>query len=145
MNNEPPTERIFGLDYGSRRIGVAVSDSLGLTAQPLAPIIRSGDKKDIEELGRRAADLEITSIVLGLPLLMNGEEGPSAVRARKFGAQIEESLNLPVAMWDERLTTVQAERHLVESNLSRERRKELRDSLAAMFILQSALDLRNRK
>ena len=145
MKNALPEGRVLGLDYGSRRIGVAVSDSLGLTAQPLPPIVRSGDKKDIEELGRRAVELEITSVVLGLPLLMSGEEGPAAVRAREFGSQIEENLNLPVAMWDERLTTVQAERHLVESNLRRERRKELRDSLSAMFILQSVLDLRNRK
>jgi len=145
MKNELPEGRVLGLDYGSRRIGVAVSDSLGLTAQPLPPIVRSGDRKDIEELGRRAAELEITSVVLGLPLLMNGEEGPAAVRVREFGARIKESLSLPVAMWDERLTTVQAERHLIESNLRRERRKELRDSLSAMFLLQSALDLRNRK
>ncbi|MCL1925526.1 MAG: Holliday junction resolvase RuvX [Syntrophorhabdaceae bacterium] len=145
MNNGFPKGKVVGLDYGSRRIGVAVSDSLGFTAQPLPPIVRSGDKKDIEELGRLAAELEITSVVLGLPLLMNGDEGPAAVRAREFGARIEEILSLPVTMWDERLTTAQAERHLVESNLRRERRKELRDSLAAMFLLQSALDLRNRK
>jgi putative Holliday junction resolvase len=145
MKEALPKGRILGLDYGSRRIGAAVSDPLGLTAQPLPPIVRLGDRKDIEEIGRRAADLEIVSVVLGLPLLMNGDEGPAAVRARKFAAQIESSLNLPVAMWDERLTTVQSERHLVESGLSRERRKELRDSLSAMFLLQSVLDLRNRK
>ena len=137
--------RLLGLDYGSKRIGVAVSDPLGLTAQPLPPILRLGDRKDIEEIGRRTAELEVASIVLGLPLLMNGDEGPAAARARKFGAQIEESLNLPVAMWDERLTTVQSERHLIESGLRRERRKELRDSLSAMLLLQSVLDLRNRK
>ena len=145
MKNEFPKGKVIGLDYGSKRIGVAVSDSLGFTAQPLPSIIRSGDRRDIEELGRLAAELDITSVVLGLPLLMNGDEGPAAVRVREFGARIEENLNLPVTMWDERLTTVQAERHLVESNLRRERRKELRDSLAAMFLLQSALDLRNRK
>ncbi|MCL2103085.1 MAG: Holliday junction resolvase RuvX [Syntrophorhabdaceae bacterium] len=145
MGNALPKGRLLGLDYGSRRIGVAFSDSLGLTAQPLPPIIRSGDSKDIKEIGRRAAELGITSIVLGLPLLMSGEEGPAAIRAREFGARIETNLNLPVMMWDERLTTVQSERHLIESNLSRERRKELRDSLSAMFLLQSVLDLQNRK
>ena len=145
MNDAIPKGRILGLDYGSRRIGAAVSDPLGLTAQPLPPIIRSGDKKDIEEIGLLAKRLEAASVVLGLPLLMNGEEGSAAARAREFGARVEASLNLPVVMWDERLTTVQAERHLVESNLRRERRKELRDSLSAMFLLQSILDLRNRK
>ena len=145
MKDALPKGRVLGLDYGSRRIGVAVSDPLGFTAQPLPPIIRSGDRKDIEEIGRLTAELEISSVVLGLPLLMNGEEGPTAVRTRKFGALIDARLNIPVIMWDERLTTVQAERHLIESNLSRERRKELRDSLSAMFLLQSILDLRNRK
>jgi len=145
MKDALPKGRVLGLDYGSRRIGVAVSDPLGFTAQPLPPIIRSGDRKDIEEIGRLTAELEISSVVLGLPLLMNGEEGPTAARTRKFGALIDARLNIPVVMWDERLTTVQAERHLIESNLSRERRKELRDSLSAMFLLQSILDLRNRK
>ena len=145
MKDAFPPGRVLGLDYGSKRIGAAVSDPLGFTAQPLPPIVRSGDKKDIEELGRRTAELGITYIVLGLPLLMNGEEGPAAARAREFGARIETSLNMPVVMWDERLTTVQAERHLIDSNMSRERRKKLRDSLSAMFLLQSVLDLRNRK
>ena len=145
MKDALPEGRVLGLDYGSRRIGVAVSDPLGFTAQPLPPVIRSGDKKDIEEIGRMAVGLSAASVVLGLPLLMNGEEGAAAARAREFGARIESILNLPVVMWDERLTTVQAERHLVESNLRRERRKELRDSLSAMFLLQSMLDLRNRK
>ncbi|MBP2673647.1 MAG: hypothetical protein H6Q84_487 [Deltaproteobacteria bacterium] len=137
--------RILGLDYGNRRIGVAVSDPLGLTAQPLPAIPREGDRKDIAEIGRRAAELGATSVVLGLPLLLNGDEGPAAVRAREFGARIEETLSLPVTMWDERMTTVQSERHLIDSGVRRDRRKELRDSLSAMFLLQSILDLRNRK
>ena len=145
MKDVSPEGRILGLDYGSRRIGVAVSDPLGLTAQPLPPIARTGDRKDVAEIGRRAAELGATSVVLGLPLLMNGDEGPAAVRAREFGARIEEDLSLPVTMWDERMTTVQSERHLVDSGVRRERRKELRDSLSAMFLLQGILDLRNRK
>jgi putative Holliday junction resolvase len=136
--------RILGLDYGNRRIGMAVSDPLGLTAQPLPPIFREGDRKDVAEIGRRAAELGATAVVLGLPLLMNGDEGPAAARARDFGNRIEEELALPVTMWDERMTTVQSERHLVQSGVRRERRKELRDSLSAMFLLQSVLDLRNR-
>jgi putative Holliday junction resolvase len=137
--------RILGLDYGKRRIGVAVSDPLNLTAQPLPAIPRTGDRRDIAEIGRRAAELGATSVVLGLPLLMNGDEGPAAVRAREFGARIEEELALPVTMWDERMTTVQSERHLIDSGVRREKRKEIRDSLSAMFLLQCVLDLRNRK
>ena len=140
-----PAGRILGLDYGNRRIGVAVSDPLGLTAQPLPAIAREGDRKDVAEIGRRAAEIGATSVVLGLPLLMNGDEGPAAVRAREFGARIETDLSLPVTMWDERMTTVQSERHLIDSGVRRERRKELRDSLSAMFLLQTVLDLRNRR
>ena len=135
----------MGLDYGNRRIGMAVSDPLGLTAQPLPAIARTGDRKDIAEIGRRASEIGATSVVLGLPLLMNGDEGPAAVRAREFGARIEEEISLPVTMWDERMTTMQSERHLIDSGVRREKRKGLRDSLSAMFILQSVLDLRNRK
>lgn len=140
-----PDVRILGLDYGSRRIGVAVSDPLGLTAQPLPALPREGDRKDIAAIGRIAAGMEVTDVVVGLPLLLNGDEGPQAARARAFGERLSAELSLPVTMWDERLTTVQSERHLVESGVRRERRKEIRDSLSAMFLLQSFLDLRGRK
>ncbi|MEW6720026.1 MAG: Holliday junction resolvase RuvX [Thermodesulfobacteriota bacterium] len=145
MMTDVPEGRILGLDYGSRRIGAAVSDPLGMTAQPLPPIEREGDRKDLARIGRLAAELGASSVVLGLPLLLNGDEGPAAARAREFGAKIEGELSLPVTMWDERMTTIQSERHLIDSGVRRERRKELRDSLSAMFLLQSALDLRNRK
>ncbi|HEX9205407.1 MAG TPA: Holliday junction resolvase RuvX [Candidatus Deferrimicrobiaceae bacterium] len=140
-----PDVRILGLDYGSRRIGVAVSDPLGLTAQPLPALPREGDRKDIAAIGRLAEGMEVTAVVVGLPLLLNGDEGPQAARARAFGERLSAELSLPVTMWDERLTTVQSERHLVESGVRRERRKEIRDSLSAMFLLQSFLDLRGRK
>jgi putative Holliday junction resolvase len=140
-----PDVRILGLDYGSRRIGVAVSDPLGLTAQPLPALPREGDRKDIAAIGRLAAGMEVTAVVVGLPLLLNGDEGPQAARARAFGERLSAELSLPVTMWDERLTTVQSERHLVDSGVRRERRKEIRDSLSAMFLLQSFLDLRGRK
>ena len=140
-----PDVRILGLDYGSRRIGVAVSDPLGLTAQPLPALPREGDRKDIAAIGRLAAGMGVTAVVVGLPLLLNGDEGPQAARARAFGERLSAELSLPVTMWDERLTTVQSERHLVESGVRRERRKEIRDSLSAMFLLQSFLDLRGRK
>jgi putative Holliday junction resolvase len=137
--------RVLGLDYGSRRIGVAVSDPLGLTVQPLPPIRREGDKKDIVVLARLAAELGVTSVVLGLPLLLNGDEGPAAARARAFGERFEAETSLPVTMWDERLTTVQSERHLIASGVRREDRKEIRDSLSAMILLQTALESRRRK
>ncbi len=138
-------KRVMGLDYGSRRIGVAVSDPLGLTAQPLPPVMRQGDKKDIAVLARIAAELGVTSVVLGLPLLLNGDEGPAAARAKSFGERLKEETSLPVTMWDERLTSVQSERHLIASGVRRTDRKGIRDSLSAMFLLQTALDSRRRK
>lgn len=140
-----PGGRVLGLDYGSRRIGVAVSDPLGITAQPLPALHREGDRKDIAGIARLVGGLGVDSVVLGLPLLLNGDEGPQAARARAFGDTLSAELSLPVTMWDERLTTAQSERHLIESGVRRERRKELRDSLSAMFLLQSFLDLRRRK
>jgi putative Holliday junction resolvase len=140
-----PGGRVLGLDYGSRRIGVAVSDPLGITAQPLPALHREGDRKDIARVARLVAGLGVDSVVLGLPLLLNGDEGPQAARARAFGEMLSAELSLPVTMWDERLTTAQSERHLIDSGVRRERRKEIRDSLSAMFLLQSFLDLRRRK
>jgi putative Holliday junction resolvase len=116
-----------------------------LTVQPLPPIRREGDKKDIVVLARLAAELGVTSVVLGLPLLLNGDEGPAAARARAFGERFEAETSLPVTMWDERLTTVQSERHLITSGVRREDRKEIRDSLSAMILLQTALESRRRK
>ena len=145
MAETEPGGRVLGLDYGSRRIGVAVSDPLGITAQPLPALHREGDRKDIAGIGRLAAGLGVASVVVGLPLLLNGDEGPQAARARAFGQMLSTELSLPVTMWDERLTTAQSERHLVDSGVRRERRKEIRDSLSAMFLLQSFLDPRRRK
>ncbi len=144
MSDETEHARVLGLDYGSRRIGVAVSDPLGI-AQPLPPIRREGDRKDIAAIGGLAAELGVTSVVLGLPLLLNGDEGPAAVRAKTFGERLRTETSLPVTMWDERLTTAQSERHLIASGVRRKDRKEIRDSLSAMFLLQSALDSRRRK
>jgi len=145
MGDNVTGERVLGLDYGSRRIGVAVSDPLGLTAQPLPPIRREGDRKDIAVLARLAAEMGVTSVVLGLPLLFNGDEGPAAVRAKAFGERMQAETSLPVTMWDERLTSVQSERHLITSGVRREARKGIRDSLSAMIMLQSAMDSRRRK
>jgi len=124
---------------------MAVSDPLGITAQPLPAIRREGDEKDIESIGAAARQHDVAGVVLGLPLHLDGGEGAQAQKAKRFGEKIQERLGLPVAMWDERMTTAQAERHLIESGVSRGKRKEVRDSLAAVFILQSILDFRGRK
>jgi len=137
--------RILGLDYGSHRIGAAVSDLLGITAQPLSAIRRQGDRRDFEAIGTIVREYSVGTILIGLPLHMGGEEGTQAKKARLFAEKIRERLEVPVEMWDERMTTVQAERHLIASGVRREKRKEIRDSLSAVFLLQSALDYRNRK
>jgi len=145
MGDDITGERILGLDYGSRRIGMAVSDPLGLTVQPLPPIPREGDRKDIVVLARLASEMGVTSVVLGLPLLLNGDEGPAAIRARAFGERLQAETSLPVTMWDERLTSVQSERHLIASGVRRADRRGIRDSLSAMLLLQAALDSRRRR
>lgn len=139
------TGRILGLDFGSHRIGAAVSDPLGITAQPLPAIPRKGDRRDMEAISDLIREYSVVTVLLGLPLTMSGEEGPQAKKARLFGEKIRERLGIPVETWDERLTTVQAERHLIAAGTRRAKRKEVRDSLSAVFLLQCALDYRNRK
>ena len=136
--------RILGLDYGSHRIGAAVSDPLGITAQPLSAIPRRGDRRDIEAIGAIVREYGAVSVLIGLPLHLSGEEGTQAKKARDFAEKIRTHLGVPVETWDERMTTAQAERHLIASGVRRGKRKEIRDSLAAVFLLQSALDYRNR-
>ena len=137
--------RLLALDYGSRRIGMAVSDPLGITAQQLPPILREGDRKDIEAIASVAEEYGVEAVVIGLPLLPDGAEGTQAAKARRFGEKVSHRLGLPLLPWDERFTTVQAERHLITAGVRRGKRKEVRDSLSAAFLLQSALDARKRK
>ncbi|CAM3225376.1 Holliday junction resolvase RuvX [Corallococcus sp. ZKHCc1 1396] len=132
--------RTFGLDYGTKTIGVAVSDGLGLTAQTVTTVRRSSIKADLAELSRLVKEYEVTRIVLGLPLNMNGSEGPRAEASRKFADMLGQSLGLPVELWDERLSTVAAQRTLLEADVSRAKRREVIDQLAAQFILQGWLD-----
>jgi putative Holliday junction resolvase len=136
--------RILGLDYGSHRIGTAVSDPLGITAQPLVAIRRQGERRDIDAVGDLVREYSVRTVLIGLPLHLSGEEGIQAKQARRFGERIAEHLGIPVETWDERMTTAQAERHLIASGVRRKRRKEIRDSLSAVILLQSALDYRNR-
>lgn len=132
--------RTFGLDYGTKTIGVAVSDGLGLTAQTVTTVRRASLKADLAELSRLVKEYEVTRIVLGLPLNMNGSEGPRAEASRKFADVLGQSLGLPVELWDERLSTVAAQRTLLEADVSRAKRREVIDQLAAQFILQGWLD-----
>jgi putative Holliday junction resolvase len=137
--------RMLAIDFGSHRIGVAVSDPLGITAQQLPAIRREGDRKDIEAIATLADAYGADSVLIGLPLLPSGTEGTQAAKVRIFMQKVHERLGLPVIPWDERFTTVQAERHLIEAGMRREKRKDVRDSLSAALLLQSALDARNRK
>ncbi len=142
---EPGKGRTIALDFGSRRIGVAVSDELGITARRLPAIRREGNAKDVEAIRAVIREEGAEEILVGLPLLPDGNEGQQALNARRFGERIREAIGLPVTFLDERFSTVQAERYLIESGIRREKRKELRDSLAAALVLQSALDSRSRK
>ena len=135
--------RILGLDFGSRTVGVAVSDALLLTAQGVETIERKDENKlrktcaRIEEL---VAQYEITTIVLGLPKNMNNTEGDRVEKTKEFKEMLERRTGLPVVLWDERLTTVAAEQVLMESGVRRENRKAVIDKVAACFILQGYLD-----
>ena len=135
--------RIMELDYGEKTVGVAVSDPLGLTAQGIETIFRKEENKlrktcaRIEELIR---EYEVERIVLGLPKHMNNDIGNRAEQSLEFGEMLKRRTGLEVVMWDERLTTVEAERTLIENKVRREDRKKYIDKIAAVFILQGYLD-----
>ncbi|MFN0062019.1 MAG: Holliday junction resolvase RuvX [Myxococcaceae bacterium] len=131
--------RALGLDIGTKRIGVALSDELGMTAQPLA-VLENRGKAVIRELANLAKTHEVQCWVVGLPLNMDGTEGPMAQMARGFGAQLEAATRLHVIFWDERLSSVAAERALLEGDVSRQRRRQVIDQVAAALILQGWLD-----
>jgi putative Holliday junction resolvase len=133
-------KRVLGIDLGSRRIGVAVSDGLGLTAQPAATIPRHGGMRDIEAIRAQIATADADRIVLGLPLDPQGQEGPAALRARAFGEKLAAALRLPVDLIDESFSTVEAEEVLLAADVSRARRKQVVDKMAAAVILQRWLD-----
>jgi len=132
--------RILALDLGKRRIGLAVSDELGITAQGLPTLQRTNLRSDLAELARVAAEKGVGTILLGLPINMRGDEGRQASHARLFADQLAQRTGLPIEMWDERLTTVEATRVLRESGISREKRAAAVDRLAAVILLQSYLD-----
>lgn len=136
--------RAVGLDLGTKTIGLAVSDELGLTAQGLKTLERKSLKKDLAALVELAKDYQADRFVLGLPLNMDGTEGPRAAATRKFGDALEKTSALPVIYQDERLTTVAAQRVLLEGDVSRQKRREVIDQVAATLILQGWLDAQPR-
>lgn len=135
--------RILGLDFGTKTVGVAVSDALLLTAQGLEIIRRKSPDKLRQSLARIEAIVEeyqVERIVLGYPKNMNNTEGERCEKTKEFGEMLERRTGLPVVLWDERLTTVAADRHMIELGIRREKRKEYVDEIAAVFILQGYLD-----
>ena len=140
----PKQGRLMGLDLGTKTIGVALSDGLRLSATPLTTIRRTKFTADAEALLSLIAEHEVVGIVLGLPLNMDGSEGPRVQSTRAFARNLATQTELPIAFWDERLSTSAVTRTLIDADVSRAKRGEVVDKLAASFILQGALDrLRN--
>ena len=140
--------RIMGLDFGSKTVGVAVSDALLLTAQGVEIIRRKEENKLRQTLARieeLIGEYEVEEIVLGLPKHMNGSEGVRVELTEEFKEKLERRTGLPVTFWDERLTTVSADRTMMEAGIRRENRKDYVDMLAATFILQGYLDRRSNE
>lgn len=136
----PGTGALIGLDLGTKTIGVAVSDPSRRIASALETIRRTKFAAEAARLGEIAAHRGVTAVVIGDPLNMDGSLGPRAQASRAFARNLAERLGLPVALWDERLSTVAVERTLLEADSSRKRRAEVIDKLAAAYILQGALD-----
>src|SRR5688572_15329149 len=138
-------KRILGLDVGDNRIGVAVSDELGWTAQGLTVRQRVSLAADLAFLRELCASYEVAAIVVGLPKNMNGSLGPQAEKTLAFIDRVRQACGVPVTAWDERLTSQAAERALLETDTSWRRRKAVRDRVAAQFILQSYLEWHRRQ
>ena len=136
--------RIMALDVGTRRIGVAMSDELFLTAQGADTIYRNSLDADLGKIKKTAEENGVGEIVVGLPINMNGTYGPKAKEVLEFMSSLAKVTTIPVKTWDERLTTAQAQRTLIEADVSRAKRKHAIDKLAAQIILQSYLDSRKK-
>jgi len=132
--------RVLGLDVGSKRIGIAVSDLLGITAQGLETLQRQNKRLDFEKLAKVVEEFGITQIVVGYPLRMSGEEGVQAEKMQRFAEELRGRFQLPVHLWDERLTSAEANRLLRETDMSIRRRGQVVDQMAAVLILQSWME-----
>ncbi|NWL87693.1 MULTISPECIES: Holliday junction resolvase RuvX [unclassified Paenibacillus] len=137
--------KILGLDYGDARIGVAISDELGWTAQGLEVIERRKEGAELKRIAELVSQHEVEAVVVGLPKNMNGTIGPRGEICKAFAEQLHEMLQVPVHLWDERLTTVSAHRTLIEADVSRKKRKGVVDKMAASLILQNYLDSKSKK
>jgi putative Holliday junction resolvase len=137
--------RILGLDYGSKRIGVAVCDELGITAQGLSTIPRKNRRQDLEEIASFIRTYNAEKIVIGYPIRLDGTEGIQCEKVSKFASILESTFSLPVIKWDETLSTKAAEEILIRANIARKRRKNIVDKLAASLILQGYLDAQQRR
>ena len=137
-----PPGRILGLDVGSRRIGVAVSDPLGITAQGLETLQRRNKRHDLEYLQKVIQQYDVREIVVGLPLRMSGAEGTQSDKMQSFAEDLRKRFRLPVHLWDERLTSAEANRLLRETDLSIEKRGKAVDRMAAILILQGWMERR---
>jgi putative Holliday junction resolvase len=135
----------MGLDVGEKRIGIAFSDPMGWTAQGHSVLIRGNPQNDLEHLAKLCSEFGVEKIVLGFPRNMNGTVGPKGEEILEYGMIIQECLALPVEYWDERLTTVAAQKVLLEANVSRLKRRGVIDKLAAVNILQGYLDRQANK
>ena len=132
--------RVLGLDVGSKRIGIAVSDPLGITAQGLETLQRQNKRLDFEKLEKLARDYSVAEVVVGFPLRMSGAEGVQAEKMHRFADELRERLQIPVHLWDERLTSAEANRLLRETEMSIQRRAQVVDQMAAVLILQSWME-----
>jgi putative holliday junction resolvase len=141
-----PKPRYLGLDVGTKRIGIAVSDELGLTAQPVMTLeTRRNRRDDLRSIARLARRYAVAGIVIGNPLHLSGDESPRAAKTRAFAAELGELTRLPIHLWDERLTSREAHQILYEAGRAREQHKAVIDQVAATLILQSFLDEKGRK
>ena len=143
MSAEKPMRRVLALDVGSRRIGLAVSDPLGITAQGLETLERTNKRSDLKHLAALVRELEVSEIVVGNPLRMSGESGTQAEKIAAFAGELRKRLKLPVHLWDERLTSAEAHRILNETGMDRMARKGVVDRMAAVLILQSYMASRS--
>jgi len=133
------------MDVGDRRIGMEVSDMLGWTAQGIATLERKSTEEDLVQIEKIIHQYQPEKIVVGLPKNMNGTLGPQGEKVKAFAETLEDRFNLEIVFWDERLTTVSAHKTMIEADMSRRKRKQKVDQLAAVLILQSYLDYLNRK
>jgi putative Holliday junction resolvase len=135
----PERGRVLSLDLGEVRVGLALSDELRITAQPAGVLVRVGSRSMLREIANLVAEHGVSAVVVGYPLHLSGEEGERARDAREIARRLRESLAVPVELWDERMSTAEAERTLIAGGVRRERRRKVVDSIAAVLILQSWL------